>query len=475
MRKIMTAILMVLLVWTLSSGAVAQVKIKIVNMDGPGEGFNDPTPAAPIAGNKGKTIGDQRLIAFNYAANVWGKVLPPIGDFQIRIAANFDPLACTANSAVLGSAGTITVWSDFPGAIYPNTWYQSALANKLAGYDLLAGPKIDPRYPDLQIINDDLQARFNSNLGKPGCLTGSYFYYGLDTKTPPGMVNLVTVLLHEFAHGLGFANFVNEATGAEFNGMDDVYSKFTRDNTTGLTWDVMTDAQRQAAAVNTGNEVWIGSHAVAAVPSVLGGLPQLVVNSPPGIAGTYAVGQAGFGGAVKAPGVTANVVQALDPDGSATDGCSPFSNAAAVAGNIAIVDRGTCTFIIKAKNAQNAGAVGVIVSMIAPGPPIGLGGCDGSITIPVVSISQTDGATIKANLPGVNATIGAGAVTSGTDFAGNPLLYAPNPVEMGSSISHWDVSAYPNQLMEPAINCNLSHSVVVPQDLTFEQLKDVGW
>jgi len=289
------------------------------------------------------------------------------------------------------------------------------------------------------------------------------------------MVNLVTVLLHEFAHGLGFANFVNEANGTEFDGMDDIYSKFTRDNTTGLTWDVMTDAQRQAAAINTGNEVWIGPHAVASVPAVLGGRPQLVVNSPGGIAGTYAVGQAGFGGAVKAPGVTANVVQALDAAGSPTDGCSPLTNAAAVAGNIAIVDRGTCTFIIKAKNVQNAGAVGVIVANNAPGPPPGLGGCDGSITIPVVSVSQADGVTIKTNLPAVNATIGAGAITSGTDSAGNPLVYAPNPVEMGSSISHWDTSAYPNQLMEPAINCNLTHSVVVPQDLTFELLKDVGW
>ncbi len=469
MRRLITALLTLLLLWALSTTAVAQAKIKIVNLDGPGEGFNDPTPAAPIGGNKGKTIGDQRLIAFQYAANIWGNVLPAIGDFQIRIAANFDPLACTASSAVLGSAGAITAWSDFPGATFPGTWYQSALANKLAGYDLLAGPKFDPRYPAFPPINDDIQARFNSDLGKPGCLTGSFFYYGLDTKTPPGMVNLVTVLLHEFAHGLGFANFVNETTGSELQGMPDIYSRFTRDNTTGLTWDQMTDAQRQAAAINTGNEVWIGPHAVAAVPAVLGGVPQLVVNSPGGIAGTYTAGQAGFGGAVKAPGVTADVVYA-----SPNTACAPLTNGAAVAGKIAIVDRGTCTFIVKAKNAQDAGAVGVIVAMIAPGPPIGLGGCDGSITIPVVSVSQADGATIKANLP-ANATIGAGAATSGADSAGNPLLYAPNPVEPGSSTSHWDTSAYPNQLMEPAINCNLTHSVLVPQDLTFEQLKDVGW
>jgi PA domain len=40
---------------------------------------------------------------------------------------------------------------------------------------------------------------------------------------------------------------------------------------------------------------------------------------------------------------------------STTDACSVITNGAAVAGNIAIVDRGTCTFVIKVKNAQNAG------------------------------------------------------------------------------------------------------------------------
>jgi len=82
--------------------------------------------------------------------------------------------------------------------------------------------------------------------------------------------------------------------------------------------------------------------------------------------------------------------------------------------------------------------------------------------------------TALANGP-VNVTLGAAAATAGADASGNPLLFAPNPVQLGSSISHWDTSAYPNQLMEPAINCNLTHSVNVPQDLTMEQLRDIGW
>ncbi|HWJ54583.1 MAG TPA: hypothetical protein VNR90_00180, partial [Vicinamibacterales bacterium] len=43
----------------------------IVNINLPGEGFNDPTPVAPVGGNTGTTLGAQRLIAFTYAASLW--------------------------------------------------------------------------------------------------------------------------------------------------------------------------------------------------------------------------------------------------------------------------------------------------------------------------------------------------------------------------------------------------------------------
>jgi len=138
--KILTSILVLTLVTALSSPAFA-AKLKIVNGDGPGEGFNDPTPAAPVGGNKGKTIGEQRQIAFEYAANLWGATLPVNEDFQIRVFSRFDPLTCTATGAVLGSAGPVTVFSDFPGATFPATWYSSAEANRLAGFDLFPGPR----------------------------------------------------------------------------------------------------------------------------------------------------------------------------------------------------------------------------------------------------------------------------------------------------------------------------------------------
>jgi hypothetical protein len=134
--------------------------------------------------------------------------------------------------------------------------------------------------------------------------------------------------------------------------------------------------------------------------------------------------------------------------------------------------------VVKAKNAQDAGAIAVIVANNVPGsPPPGLGGSDPTITIPTVSITQADGNTLKANLVGLNATLLLDmTVRAGADPAGGrALLYTPNPVASGSTISHWDTSAFPNQLMEPNINGDLTHNVAPPSDLTLPLLRDVGW
>ena len=63
-----TFVLVALLaVVAMANNAVAAT-ITIVNIDLPGEGFNDPTVVAPVGGNPGTTLGQQRLLAFQYAA-----------------------------------------------------------------------------------------------------------------------------------------------------------------------------------------------------------------------------------------------------------------------------------------------------------------------------------------------------------------------------------------------------------------------
>lgn len=453
-----------MLVLACSGSVFASATIVINNIDGPGEGFNDATPAVPVGGNTGTTLGQQRLIAFTFAANIWGATLDSNSPIVIRAA--FNPLAPN----VLGSAGTIFIFRDFPGlnalypgAEFPETWYGSALADKRAGVDL------NPGQPDIN-------AQFSSNFN---------FYLGLDNNHG-AQPDLVAVLLHEFGHGLNFQTFVNPSTGANNGGFTDIYARHLLDNTNNLHWNEMTQAQRQAASIKFGRVVWDGANVSADVPNVLSfGSPEVSILAPAGIAGTYQFGTAAFGPGLSNPGVTASVVAAADAvevGGTATDGCSPFSNAAAVAGKIALIERGLCGFAVKARNATIAGAAAVIIynnAANAGAAPPGMAddGINGAfVTIPTVSMTRADGLAIVGQLPAVTGRLTIDlSIRAGADAAGRARLYAPFPVVGGSSISHFDTIAFRNLLMEPAINGDLTHNLKAPDDLTLELLRDVGW
>lgn len=463
--KILSAAIAVVFLGLDSAALLAGgARITVVNANAPNVGFNDPTPAAPVGGNTGTTIGAQRLIAFQRAADIWGSLLD--SSVEIRIQASFTPLTCDASSAVLGSAGPAGMLSDFTGARVPGTLYPWALASKQAG-------SRDPR-----IGLNDIRANFNSNLGASNCLAGTGWYYGLDDNHGSS-VDLVTVLLHEFGHGLGFLTLVDLSSGQESLGLPDIFERFILDTSSGKTWPELTADDRAVSVTNSRHVVWNGAQVRAAAPGTLAlGTPLLTVNSPSGVAGNYAVGTASFGRQLNAAGLTGSVVAATDPSDASgaatTDSCSPLTNAGAVGGNIALVDRGTCTFVIKAKNCQSAGAIAVLVAdNVSDSPPAGLGGTDDSITIPIVRITMADGATLRSNLAsGVNVTLLLNAsVLAGADASGRPLLFSTNPIQPGSSISHWDTIAFPNLLMEPNINSDLTHNV----DLTLPLLRDIGW
>ncbi|HEU4930091.1 MAG TPA: PA domain-containing protein, partial [Candidatus Krumholzibacteria bacterium] len=438
--------------------SVSAATITILNADGAGEGFNDPTPAAPVGGNPGTTIGQQRLNVFQHAANIWGGLLP--SNVTIVVRAQFNTQFCDATSAVLGSAGPTEVFMDFPGNERPATWYHVALANKLANIDL--SPSVH-----------DINATFNSAInGNVACLGGRTWYYGYDGNEGTN-IELLPVVLHELGHGLGFSTLVNSA-GQEASGFDDLYESFIRDNTLGQTWPNLTNAQRAASAINNGNVVWNGAFVTAHAPLNLGGVPTLYVNSGAGLPPTMPLGTAGFGAQLDETGITGNVVLADDGSPPNSDACSGLINGGAINGNIALVDRGTCAFTVKAGFAQAAGATAVIiVDNVASSTPPALGGSDPSITIPVVSVTQAHGNQIKAALGGgVNVTLALDPnQLAGTDANNRVKLFAPNPYQNGSSISHWDVSALPNLLMEPAINNNLNDDV----DLTLAHFTDLGW
>ena len=138
-------------------------------------------------------------------------------------------------------------------------------------------------------------------------------------------------------------------------------------------------------------------------------IPQLTINSPASIAGTYAAGPAAFGPVLTAAGLTGNVVLGDDGVGVGSDACTALVNGAAINGNIALVDRGGgCPFTLKVKNAQNAGATGVIVADNVAGPVAGMAGADPTIVIPSLRVTLATGNLIKGALVTdvVNAKLG---------------------------------------------------------------------
>jgi len=140
------------------------------------------------------------------------------------------------------------------------------------------------------------------------------------------------------------------------------------------------------------------------------GTHEVVVSAPSAVAGRYKATLAAFGSSLRRP-LSGSVVVGIP-----ADGCQPLP--AAVSGKIALVDRGTCTFVVKAANAQAAGAIGLIVANNTGGTDIAvMGGEDRTIRIPAVMISQNDGATIKG-ATGVEAT----------------LQKAPEPLDIDSSL-----------------------------------------
>ncbi|MCE9660846.1 MAG: peptidase [Burkholderiales bacterium] len=458
--------------------AHAAATITVINGDPPNVGFNDPTAVAPVGGNSGTTLGQQRLNVYQAVAAKWGTELN--STVPILVYATWEALTCDESSAVLGSAGAVFVNANFPNAPFTDTWYNSALANKLAGSDLSEG---DPTSTDpAVIVGADIRARFNANLGNATCLPGAPFYLGLD-NAHGNLVDFYSVLLHELGHGLGFQVLTNSQTGKRIGNpaLPSMWERFMLDTDTNTTWFAMTDRQRKKSAVNFQGLVWTGASVTAGAPLVLSaGKAEAILNTARNPK-TFNVGTAEFGPALTPAGITDFPATIVTQAGELGPGCSPYDagNAAAVNGQIAVVDRGGCAFVIKTKNAQNAGAVAVVIVNNVAGGPISPAGSDPTIVIPTVGVSMDDGTAIKNSIkPRRSASLTLHLNTTllaGADASDRVFLYTPNPLEGGSSVSHWDTSATRNLLMEPFINDDLNHEVKVPSDLTLQLFIDIGW
>ena len=243
---------------------VAAADITILNNDAVGEGFNDTTdtstpsartaygsPLPSIADNPGATLGQMRLNVFQAAADYWESQLNISVEIEVR--AQLDPLTCTSNSATLGSAGANIYFRDFSGAPRAGTFYTGALTNQLFGANADG--------------NHEINATFNSDIDKNSNCLPFDWWYGIGEPEASNTIGLYVVVLHEIAHGLGFADAVG-TDGSKLVGFDDAYMVQLRDFATNKQWPDMSNVERSNTAGNaqvsgtsdTQGQLWTGKN-----------------------------------------------------------------------------------------------------------------------------------------------------------------------------------------------------------------------
>lgn len=192
------------------------------------------------------TFPEDAKTAFNAAAGIWANIIQ--SSVPITIS------ACWANfgsSSTLGYSGGGPFRRNFPGAVLANTWYAGSLANALAGSDL------DPGQFDMHVT-------YNSNFS---------WYYGTDGNTPSNQHDLMSVVLHEIAHGLNFAGFMSyssttgQGSWGYGTGYPNIYDVFTRDGSGNQLIDtnVYGNPSTALGSALKSNSIWFhGSNAMTA-------------------------------------------------------------------------------------------------------------------------------------------------------------------------------------------------------------------
>ncbi|MGJ8724292.1 MAG: PA domain-containing protein [Roseibacillus sp.] len=446
-----------------------------ISTDAAGEGFNDTTPRSEVESsllgdNPGTTLGEIRQNVLTKAGDRWSELL--LSNVPIRVEVDYEDFGGSSGGSItLAGALNTTVAQNFTNAPLPNTLYPIALANSLAGIDLST--------------QSDIEVSVNANAELNDTQTGSFtWYYGFDGNGPSGTVDFLDVISHELGHGLGFASNVSSTTGGYFGGSPNAFASLIYDASLELPWTQMTAAQRVTSSTSDPNLTWNGPNVTGAINGI-----ESFVSQGSNISddNTFAAIQAAFGGSIPATGTSGSLVLVDDGVGeelsngvgSTADLVEEIQNGAEVSGNIALIARGLVNFDLKVVRAENAGAIAAVVYNNVDGDALltPSGGTGENVpTIPMVFISENSGNELRALLTDdVVLTIFNNRVVVQTE---NPpptitrlRLHAPATFETGSSISHWTNDSFPNLLMEPSINNNLTPDL----DLSVLLMKDIGW
>lgn len=456
-----------------SSLAHGQAKIKLINLDGPGVGLNDQTPVPALDGNVGKTLGQQRLIAFQYAADIWGALLR--SGPEVRAEAAFVPFGCDKDGTALGGA----LYSKLVVAdlILPDGAsdysYPVAIANAISGRDL------NPE-------GNHIFSSFNSRIDELDCqqIAGvNGWYYGLhgNAGNPDFRSNFLNIVTHELAHGLGFAglNFGSETRDGPYGAMawSNDYSKAYNDFEPN-------SAPLVVALTSPGRTVWRGQKTAATAALLAENKSLLKIVSPkPGL---HEYVGALFGSQDRSA-INGDIVLVNDgglPDGrvlhtgcDGVEGKAKIHNREELRGKVALIDIGGCEIGQKVINVQALGAIGAIIANDVPKDalrPRSGGRWRTLITIPVITVTQEVGAALRSDKP----VVAAGFVVDksqfyGLDERGRVKLFTPAQFIFGSSFSHIDLEMSPDALMEPAEGRGMRADVMI--GVVLDMMEEMGW
>lgn len=153
---------------------------------------------------------------------------------------------------------------------------------------------------------------------------------------------------------------------------------------------VLGSAQQMPSFEGNYYKDYVGQRAMVVSPS------SLVKNLTHTISNDGGGGAGEWGGSIPSSGMLNVPLAKCAP----YDACAPITNAGDLNGKVALVERGDCEFSQKAKAVQDAGAVAIIIVNNIPGDPVGMGAgsAAGGVTIPVIMISQADGAVLSQAL-----------------------------------------------------------------------------
>ena len=182
---------------------------------------------------------------------------------------------------------------------------------------------------------------------------------------------------------------INMSLGSPFGHPDDP-SAIAAQNAVEAGVVVVASAGNEGTAPYVTGSPAVSDGVISVAASIDGGATVLAmtVNSPESVAGSYEAQAGDFGDLDPATTGTLEVALPLD----ACDPVQPMT------GQIALIQRGTCDFTTKIRNAENAGAIGALVFNNVEGPPIGMAhnDTDPKPDIPAMMIGETDGEAIRA-------------------------------------------------------------------------------